>query len=1192
MALRFYTSYPSWAEANFLTDGDGNILTDGDGNPLTDGGVTWGIEIYDTSYSDPEIEFRVAGGVKIDYRAEGDSIQSPILASSVRFDMIIQDEDHEDLITDMAAGKEGRFTVVITKNGAFYWAGVINSPEINIEDADFPYSFTITAVDGLALLKNYPCSQNITNKWVDVYEGQSRIVTILSRCLKKLPHVVEHFTGLDPFLVTAVNWYSDQSPDPVTSTDDPFWHHFLDNRVFATGQGSGNAKFISCYDVIANILRAFNARISLVDGYFLVEQLETRAFTMGSGANFIRSYDYALTAPSAFSLTDEQPIGRDEEIKKLRGGTYTFIPALRAVRAKQTVNALQNLIPATLFGSDNPGATRAVGWIFGDGGTDYLRVTGSVNWQLTNITANALRAVGLCQMSLELDGRWATRVADIDQSANLFVKYGTASWSMSGSDVLDIAVPMNFEAITETSTGVANFDIILKIYNGFTYGDMVISFDFPDVYQGVGAPLTEGVDYTIEWSIKDLYAVVLHPPQAFSAKSQTYQVVGDTDNTQVYETESIVGDRAATVVNQWGGLLYFTDPDYVYTTDWGARAGTRNRPIAQLLAQRIISGQYFPRKVLRGTAVGNQIVVQVPVEEGGDNYILKNGTYDTEKDELNGEWVRNSYTVAELEYLDPEYDTGSYEVSSPGGGSSGNGTPTNNGTGTPGSGTTSPGTGGIYGGSGTVPTGVSALITDTFTIGTSAADPGDSVTISIDDGSSANVIKAEAGVGILLQSTGDVINIEGVTAFSDIISPASIGANQNDYAGLDGANVGLLSASTAVNITGLASGVAGRVLFVFNRNTNPITLTNADTGSAAANRFDSGRPYVLREKRGGLLLYDEVADRWFVAAMGDLSYFNEAYTTATATTASLTADTPATNVGIAIVPKGTGAFTLAVPDGTTTGGNARGSRAIDLQLSRSNAAQVASGSNSIAIGRRQIASGSNSIAMGGSTAPNTASGSGAVAIGAGVTASGISAVGIGNTITVSGNYATAFGSEIEVTGEAATAFGQYSKAYLYAQVAYSSGRLFTTGDAQGSMLVLRRQITGTAQTEIFLDGSAATLRMILPATNRAWNFRVDVVGVCTNAGNGTTVGGDIWTSWHCGAIKRIGTTTSIVGTVQTPATAQADTSMNDAVITIDADNTNEALRVRITPPTSAGSTTVTQWVCTVHLTEIGFTITA
>ncbi|MFZ9091410.1 MAG: hypothetical protein ACO3FE_15125 [Planctomycetaceae bacterium] len=71
-----------------------------------------------------------------------------------------------------------------------------------------------------------------------------------------------------------------------------------------------------------------------------------------------------------------------------------------------------------------------------------------------------------------------------------------------------------------------------------------------------------------------------------------------------------------------------------------------------------------------------------------------------------------------------------------------------------------------------------------------------------------------------------------------------------------------------------------------------------------------------------------------------------------------------TNVSVSIVPKGTGSFSLAVPDGTTTGGNVRGTNAIDLQTARTAATQVASGTRSVVIGARNTASGTDTVAVG------------------------------------------------------------------------------------------------------------------------------------------------------------------------------------------------------------------------------------
>lgn len=187
--------------------------------------------------------------------------------------------------------------------------------------------------------------------------------------------------------------------------------------------------------------------------------------------------------------------------------------------------------------------------------------------------------------------------------------------------------------------------------------------------------------------------------------------------------------------------------------------------------------------------------------------------------------------------------------------------------------------------------------------------------------------------------------------------------------------------------------------------------------------------------------------------------------------------------------------------------------------------------------------------------------------------------------TVIGTTSATTNAELTVAGE--TAIGTQGAVSLSNQAVQASGRFATNGDAQGSTLVLRREITGTAQTELFLDG--ASVQAILSATNRIWNFRVDVVGVCNTVGNGAGISaGESFVSWHSGGIKRLNTATSIVGTVQAISTAQADTGMATTAVSIVADDASEAISIRITPPSTAGSTTVTRWVATLHLVECAY----
>jgi hypothetical protein len=170
-----------------------------------------------------------------------------------------------------------------------------------------------------------------------------------------------------------------------------------------------------------------------------------------------------------------------------------------------------------------------------------------------------------------------------------------------------------------------------------------------------------------------------------------------------------------------------------------------------------------------------------------------------------------------------------------------------------------------------------------------------------------------------------------------------------------------------------------------------------------------------------------------------------------------------------------------------------------------------------------------------------------------------------------------------IRDDGSTSIGQSSVAISTAN-AVANGRFAADGDAQTQNIRLRNAITGTAQSELFADG--ATIRAVL-ATNRAWSFDVQTVAICTLVGNGTCVLGDVYTINQQGIIKRIGATTSIVGTVST-VTNNNDTSMASAVVTTDADAANNALRVRFTPPSTAGSTSQFRVVTTLTFTEVAY----
>ena len=286
---------------------------------------------------------------------------------------------------------------------------------------------------------------------------------------------------------------------------------------------------------------------------------------------------------------------------------------------------------------------------------------------------------------------------------------------------------------------------------------------------------------------------------------------------------------------------------------------------------------------------------------------------------------------------------------------------------------------------------------------------------------------------------------------------------------------------------------------------------------------------------------------------------------------SLQATGSSTNVSVSIVPKGSGSFSLQVPDGTTTGGNVRGANAIDLQTDRTAATQVADGLGAVALGRRNTASGdlsgavaigtgnnargrnSGSVAIGnGNTAGDGTQAACYVAIGSTVSTTGYFSVGIGESLTVSGIGATCFGFNNTASGNYSDiAGGRDANATRHGQSSKSSGQFSALGDCQRVAFQLRNKTTdGTTAVTLFLDGSSA--RLTIPS-GKILSGIVEILG-------SRSTGAEVATYTRHVAIKNVGGTTTLVGTVDTIG---VDTAAG-TTIAITADDTNDALQIAVT----------------------------
>lgn len=288
-----------------------------------------------------------------------------------------------------------------------------------------------------------------------------------------------------------------------------------------------------------------------------------------------------------------------------------------------------------------------------------------------------------------------------------------------------------------------------------------------------------------------------------------------------------------------------------------------------------------------------------------------------------------------------------------------------------------------------------------------------------------------------------------------------------------------------------------------------------------------------------------------------------------------------------IAAKGFGGLLAQVPNSAASGGNKRGSFAVDWQRSRASATQVASGSfATISGGSSNSAGGLNSVVGGGTL--NDATGdystsSGGYNNNALANYSNVSG-GFTNTVTSTSLYAAIIGGFNNTANSSYSSVlgGSYGSSRgvvgYQASPASNSPIDAVSGVSQSGLLVLGVETTNATPVVARSNTSAAssTNQIILP-NNSAFYFRGSVIANVTGGGDTKS-----WT--FDGQIKRGANAAATTLTGSTVTSPYADAGASTWTVALSADTTNGGLAVTVT---GQASTTI-RWVCKIETTEVTY----
>lgn len=609
-------------------------------------GLEYKVEIYDQDHTGSSTAFKLgAEGFTINWRGNNNDMFEPIVGSECGFTMMVENNTHEQFIIDIASSRENRFWIGVYKGANLWWCGIMASDIARVEDLAFPYAFEVRAYDGLGLLKN----SNYANNKYEPIRGYERFTTIIERCLNYLPHIAHYYSESTNFLNTSINWYEDSHT--YAQTYDPLYHTYANNDVTysAADQASwSNAiyTYLSAYEVLANVMKVFGARIMHLEGRFIIEQLETRV----TNSFFSRRYGYPVGTASATILVDRASVKPSQSpARRKKAGTYfTWFPALKEVRVAYPSLNRRNFWPPQNFsypGSGPRALETDTGFAIAAGPGARFQFTCNIAFNVPQYGWGSVISEGdnyyvVAKLLIKIVGTNTYYLVRTINNSQFGAPYGPTVWQQFPG-TYDVALPPFLALDVSTFEPISILSTLNILAPPVPFdGTLVVNLSIEKVY---GPDATNNLQFN-NFDVANIFNFnyqifnpVLTLQETTSNVTTTIAENDDADNSAKYETEIIWADGDKP--NTLGRLRTFDGSVYTDTDKWGVKTVSGTQTIQQLLAERILRMQKTPIRKMYTTVYGADFpLYRNLLDSSDDEWCVLGVTYNANVDEWQGEW--------------------------------------------------------------------------------------------------------------------------------------------------------------------------------------------------------------------------------------------------------------------------------------------------------------------------------------------------------------------------------------------------------------------------------------------------------------------------------------------------------------------------------------------------------------------------
>jgi len=302
----------------------------------TDNGTFYQIQIFNNDAADSTFYIPSLGddGFSLTYQTDADNRFTGLIPSEVKFDIFLENDAQRAVVNNIQTKEYGTFDMAIYKSVDdssydLYWAGVLLNDVSNEKDIDYPQKVSLTAIDGLAALKDKPFNENVAYTTPSSFQI---IAYFLNAFRLQIPWTTNYIAANEDLIFTYVNWSTDSAG--YVSHRDPFNFSRFNFMAFVdVDEDDGTKEYEDTFTLLNSICKSFCVRCFFSEGTWHIVSVNNYDNWKSPNTNFFRKYINSSAVTPSTNGTTSKTLAEGTTIKRF-GASFGMLPVLKEVRAK------------------------------------------------------------------------------------------------------------------------------------------------------------------------------------------------------------------------------------------------------------------------------------------------------------------------------------------------------------------------------------------------------------------------------------------------------------------------------------------------------------------------------------------------------------------------------------------------------------------------------------------------------------------------------------------------------------------------------------------------------------------------------------------------------------------------------------------------------------------------------------------